>query len=147
MFTQGFDKFVCEGDKIRCEVEGFDVVAFIKRDDCGDKPDQRDDGFWPSRDPKAAGYVLPENFDAQQAIAERVMKAWQNDEWFYCGVCVVIAYQDVQLTGTYDHALWGVECNYPDSDNSYLLETANELLSEALDAARAKLADLRKVEG
>lgn len=36
-----------------------------------------------------------------------------------------------------DHAasLWGVEANYPDTDNSYLCEVANELLPEALARA------------
>ena len=38
--------------------------------------------------------------------------------------------------------LWGVEVNYPDTDNSYLTEAANELLAEALDAARAEQARL-----
>jgi len=34
-------------------------------------------------------------------------------------------------------SLWGVECNYPGTDNSYLTTVANELLPEALDAGRA----------
>ena len=29
---------------------------------------------------------------------------------------------------------WGIEANYPDSDNAYLTDVANELLPEALDA-------------
>ena len=40
-------------------------------------------------------------------------------------------------------SLWGVEANYPGSDNAYLTEVANELLPEALDVARAVLARLR----
>ena len=34
-------------------------------------------------------------------------------------------------------SLWGVECNYPGTDNGYLTTVANELLAEALDAAKA----------
>ena len=34
-------------------------------------------------------------------------------------------------------SLWGVEANYPDSDNAYLTEVAQELLPEALDAGCA----------
>lgn len=47
----------------------------ITRDDCGDRPDERDDGFWPSHDKDACGYVLPENFDAEQARAVERMRA------------------------------------------------------------------------
>jgi len=41
-----------------------------------------------------------------------------------------------------DHAasLWGIEANYPDSDNAYLTEVANGLLPEALEAAKAERA-------
>lgn len=146
MFTQKFKPFVCEGDSISCTVDGFDVVATVYRDDTSDKPDQRDDGFWPSKDKKAAGYVLPADFDAAMAKAEQIMAAWKNDEWFYCGVALVVSKADVELTLKYNHALWGIECNYPDSDNSYLSEVANEMLSEALDSARAKLAELKADE-
>ena len=145
MFTQKFGRFACEGDSIQCEVDGFTCRATVYHDDSSDKPDEWDDGFWPSRDPNAAGYVLPKDFDAQQALAERVMAAWKNDEWFYCGVAVTVSRADVQLTGRYTNALWGIECNYPDSDNDYLREVANELLGEALDAARAKVAELAGV--
>ena len=37
-------------------------------------------------------------------------------------------------------SLWGVEANYPGSDNSYLTEVASELLPEALDIGRASMA-------
>lgn len=39
-------------------------------------------------------------------------------------------------------SLWGVEWNYPGTDNCYLTTVANELLSEALDAGRAAAARL-----
>jgi hypothetical protein len=48
----------------------------------------------------------------------------------------------VQLTQEYQTALWGVECNYPDSDNSYLMEVANDLLPEALEQAKAAIEKL-----
>lgn len=71
-----------------------------------------------------------------------VLKAWCNDDWRYVGVAVTVSRDDVDLTGEYDHAVWGVDCNYPGSDNSYLMAVANEHLPEALDAARAKLAQM-----
>jgi hypothetical protein len=76
-----------------------------------------------------------------------VLKAWCNDEWAYCGVAVCVYADDTPLTGEYDHALWGVEYNYPGSDNAYLTEVANDLLGDALAAARARLAELADMAG
>lgn len=143
MFTKGFGRFVCDGDTIRCVVETldgiFDVTATMHHDDNNESPDDRQDGFWPSRDPKSAGYVPPDQFEKAQALAQRVMDAWRNDEWHYCGIAVTIAKNGIELLGPYDCALWGIEANYPDSDNAYLNEVANELLDEAVTQARAKL--------
>lgn len=147
MFTKQFGKFASEGDTITCTVGKFTATATIYRDDSGDRPDQRDDGFWPSKDPKAAGYVDPAKYTAEKRKASRIMNAWLADEWFYCGVAVTVACEGVDLTGEYYVALWGVECNYPGTANEYLVETANELLGEALEQAKAKLASLCKAEG
>jgi hypothetical protein len=75
-----------------------------------------------------------------------VLKAWCADEWAYCGIVVTVEREDVELGSA---SLWGVEYNYPTADdddartpNAYLLEVANELVDEALTAARAKLARL-----
>lgn len=145
MFKQKFQNYVCVGDSISCSVDGFDVTARIYRDDCSDKPDERQDGFWPSLDPKSAGYIGAKSkrtLARHHAKAENVMRAWLADEWFYCGVAVTVSRNEVQLTSEFSNALWGVECNYPGSDNSYLCGVANELLNEALDEARAKLRTL-----
>ena len=143
-FTEKFDSFVCLGDTLTCEVERFTVTARIAHDDTPDAPDQRQDGFWPSLYPNDAGFISAGNgwrdrLATAQAKAEAVMKAWKNDEWFYCGVVLSVAIDGLELT---DHAasLWGIEANYPDSDNAYLTEVANELLSEALEAAKAERA-------
>ena len=61
-FTQKFDDYVCIGDTLTCEVDGYTITAHTA-------------------------------------------------------------------------SLWGIEANYPDSDNAYLSEVANELLPEALEAA------------
>lgn len=137
-----FDRYVCEGDSVSLEIDGFTVTARIYRDDCSDRPDERQDGFWPSLDPNDAGYIGPKSKSTlarHMAKAKAIVKAWENDEWFYCGVCLTVEKEGVQLTGRYDHALWGVECNYPGSDNSYLTDVAHDLLDEALEAAREKL--------
>ena len=141
-FTQKFDDYVCIGDSITCTVDGYTVTARIAHDETPDAPDERQDGFWPSLYPDDAGFIGAGNgwrdrFDTAQARAEKVMAAWKNDDWFYCGLILAVTIGDLELT---DHAasLWGIEANYPDSDNAYLTEVANELLSEALEAAKAE---------
>jgi hypothetical protein len=143
-FTQKFDDYVCIGDSITCTVDGYTVTARIAHDDTRDAPDERQDGFWPSLYKDDAGFIGSGNgwrdrFDAAQAKAERVMDAWKNDEWYYCGIILSVAVDGLTL---HNHAasLWGIEANYPDSDNAYLAEVANELLSEALEAANAERA-------
>lgn len=144
-FKSEFGTLVCEGDTITCEVGKFHCVATLYRDDCGDAPDERDCGFWPSLCPNSAGYIgakSKRSLARHMAKAQGVLDAWKRDEWHYFGVAVTIEKDDVQLVGQYDNALWGVEGNYPGADNSYLRCVANELLPEALDSARAKLEQL-----
>ncbi|MDY7098066.1 MAG: hypothetical protein SXU28_08010 [Pseudomonadota bacterium] len=142
-FTTRFQSFVCEGDSISCEVAGFEVIARIVRDDCPDAPDERQDGFWPSLYKDAPGFIGPGNnfrqrFAKAQARAEAVMEAWRQDEWFYCGIVLSVSFEGVELE-SHAASLWGIEANYPDSDNAYLTDVANELLPEALDAGCAIL--------
>ena len=143
-FTQKFDDYVCIGDAITCTVDRYTVTARIAYDDPPDAPDERQDGFWPSLYPNDAGFIGAGNgwrdrFDTAQAKAEAVMAAWKNDEWIYCGIILAVAIDGLVLT---DHAasLWGIETNYPDSDNAYLAEAANELLLEAITEAKAERA-------
>jgi hypothetical protein len=144
---QKFGSYVTDGSRIHCRVGKFDCYAFTERDDCRDKPDERDCGFWPSQNPNDAGYrgkVSPARFRRLYAKAESIMQAWLKDEWDYCGVIVQVECNGVKLTEPYLHALWGVERNYPlgKRTNTYLTQVANELLPEALEAARAKIDSL-----
>jgi hypothetical protein len=144
-FKSEFAKFVCEGDRITCTVGQFDCTATLYRDDWDDSPDERDCGFWPSLDPKSAGYIgakSKRSLARHMAKAKNVMRAWKADEWHYFGVVVTVEKNGVELVGRYDHALWGIEGNYPGADNSYLRCVANELLPEALAAAQSKLEQL-----
>ena len=141
-FTQKFYDCVCIGDTIVCEVEGYTVTARICFDDCAEAPDKNQDGFWPSLYPNDAGFIGSGNgwrdrFDAAQARAEKVMAAWKNDEWFYCGVILSVAIDGLTLD-RFAASLWGLEANYPDSDNAYLTEVANDLLPEAIAEAKAE---------
>lgn len=138
-----FDKYVCDGDTVTLTVDGFDCTARLYRDDCGDAPDERDCGFWPSLDPKSAGYIGPKSprtLRRHHAKAQAIMDAWKRDEWHYYGVAVTVSRHGVELIGQYEHACWGIEGNYPGGDNSYLSKVADELLDEALTSAREKLA-------
>ncbi|WP_439620229.1 hypothetical protein [Hyphomonas sp.] len=140
-FAERFEAFACEGDTIRYEAEGFIITARIVADDCPDAPDQRQDGFWPSLYKDAPGFIGPGNgfrqrFAEAQAKAEAVMEAWRKGEWFYCGIVLSVARDGVELD-RHAASLWGLECNFPGTDNSYLTVVADELLPEALDAGRA----------
>jgi hypothetical protein len=55
-------------------------------DDCSDAPDQRSDGFWPSKEPDAAGYVGESNYADEMAKAEERMAGWKRGDWYYVGV-------------------------------------------------------------
>lgn len=146
MFTQGFEKYVCIGDSITCEVEGYAVTARIFPDDNPARPDERQDGFWPSLYKDAAGFIgtgpnWRERFDVAKARAEAVMDAWEKDEWFYGGIVLSVSFQSIPIK---DNAisLWGVEANYPGGNNTYLTQAANDLLPDALSVAKAEHARL-----
>jgi hypothetical protein len=109
-------------------------------DDSPDKPDQRDDGFWPSRDPNAAGYVEPDKFDSELAKAHERMDAFERGDWQYVGVRVraVISlpmgggsFVEYTLTSP---GLWGVESDCAD----YIAEVAEEEKAQLL----AHIADM-----
>ena len=151
IFTTPFEKFVCAGDTIQTTQNGFEIIARIEHDDSNEAPDERSEGFWPSLYIGDPGFIGPGNnfrqrFSAAQAKAQAIMDAWKADEWFYCGIVLSIAREGITL----DHhaaSLWGVEANYPETDNSYLLTVANELLPDALKIGRAALKRLCGDEG
>ena len=145
-FTQGFQSYVCPGDVISCEAGPFTVLAQIVPDDCPDAPDQRQDGFWPSLYADAPGFIGPgpnhrHRFSDAQAKAEAVMEGWRKGDWFYCGIVLSVSLEGVQLASR-AVSLWGIEANYPETDNGYLTEVATELLPEAISVARDTLARL-----
>ena len=144
-FTQHFGdsgRYVYEGDTITCTINGFDVTARIVRDEHSDKPDEMQDGFWPSLDPNDAGYIGPKSESTlrrHMARARQVMQAWEQDEWFYCGVVLTVSRRGVKLSNA---SLWGIECNFPTGRkraNAYLRDVANELLDEAIEDAETIL--------
>jgi hypothetical protein len=151
-FTKHFDSIVCDGDTIACEVDGFHCVATLHYDDDTTAPDKRFDGFWPSLDPKSAGYIGAKSkrtLERQRAHMQHVYDSWCRDEWHYYGVVVNVFKNDVQLTDDYAHACWGIEGNWPSrrknkNPNTYFRDVANDYLPQALAAAKAKLAELTR---
>lgn len=134
MFKQKFNKYVCDGDTITTEAEGFEIIARIERDD--DYHIDDDDSH--NIDTNVTGC---NPYQQKKLLAAR--KAWKNDEWFYCGVVLSVSKNGVMLD---DHAasLWAIEANYPSgrNPNKYLTDVANELLPEAIEAGKAILTKL-----
>lgn len=116
-YASSFDRFVCPGDTITADVDGFTVTARIAYDDS----------------------TRPDDFDCYD---DATIEAWRNDDWYFCGVCVQVSRAGIDLTGPYGAALWGVEANFPGSDNAYLTEIAADLIPEAIAEARAAMARL-----
>jgi hypothetical protein len=138
-FTERFGSFVCAGDTITCEVDGFTVMAAIVLDDCPDAPDKRQEGFWPSLYINDPGFIGPgpnhrERLAKAKTAADAIMEAWRKGDWFYCGIVLSVSLEGIELARR-AASLWGVEANYPGSDNAYLTEVADGLLSEALNTA------------
>jgi len=121
-FTKDFDTYATHGDFISCELpDGFAAHATLYYD-ADTKPDSE---------------TMP--------LAE--FSAWANDEWQYVGVAVVIWRCGVKLTDDFNHALWGIDCNFPNGEknrNWYLRQVANELLPDAVTAAKEKIKELCK---
>lgn len=133
MFTQKFDAFAIQGDSITTCYEGFTITATILNDDWAHIDD--DDTHNPDQS------VTGCDKDQQsRLIAAR--EAWKRDEWNYCGIVLSVTKNGVPITDN-AAAIWGLECNYPGSDNSYLAEVANDLLPEAIETAKTELARIK----
>ena len=124
-FTRGFDQYACVGDEINCDVGEFQITARLMQDSCSHIDDD---------DCHNLKYVDDNQRD--KVIAAR--QAWEDDEWFYCGVVLSVSKNGVVLD---DHAaaLWAIEVNYPGSDNGYLTVVANDLIGEATEAGERTL--------
>ena len=83
----------------------------------------------------------PSDYDC---YSEEEIKQWKNDNWFFCGVVLSVYKAGVCLS---DHAasLWGVECNFPNTSNSYLSDIVRDLETEALQEGDAILHLLQKL--
>ena len=71
--------------------------------------------------------------DSECYTEEQILQ-WKNDNWFFCGVVLSVYKAGVCLSAN-AASLWGVECNFPNVSNSYLLDIVKELETEALQEA------------
>lgn len=69
------------------------------------------------------------------------LRAWCRGEVSWVGVALSVSRSGITID-RHAASVWGIECGGPGFDGSYLTETANELLDEALEAGRAALATL-----
>jgi hypothetical protein len=132
MFKTGFDQFICGGDSITCEVDGFRAVARIEYDH-DTSP----------RDYDQPGWCFDTTSRKYGKQNRKIIAAWEADEWFYCGIVVTVFREGVKLGEAH---LWGIEANFPfgkqKTRHAYHLTVANELLDEALDGARETIRKL-----
>ena len=129
-FETAFDSYACPCDTITGALAGYDLTARIERDDVAHVDD--DDTHNPNQ--SVTGCT-----DDQQKKLLAARRAWFDGQWFYCGIVLSVSRNGV-LIDNQAASLWGIECNYPGSDNTYLLDAANELVAEAVARANTELA-------
>ena len=113
MFKTQFDRFVCGGDSISCEVDGVTFTARLEHD-------------------------TDSHVDDAECYTKRQIAAWKADEWRFFGM-VISAEIDGVCLGEHLASLWGIEGNFPSrrkNPNTYFMTVANELLAEAVQGAR-----------
>jgi hypothetical protein len=118
-------------------------TMITERDDTAGKPDEMQDGYWPSHDPDDAGYVPAEQFDDAHDIAQQRMNGWLNDVWEYIGVMakatvyIPIGGTSFRVMELQSSGIWGIESD----SESYIEETYEEqkrdLLTELLTLGAA----------
>lgn len=108
-----FKDYVCVGDSITWQKEGFTFTASIY------------DDFDTSLD----------NFGN---YSDKKVQAYKSHEWFFCGIVISAEKNGVKLS---DNAasLWGIECNYNKKGNAYLRSVCMELQDDALSEARMQV--------
>ena len=121
MFTKKFDKYVINGEYITCVVGDTTYTATLSHDDNA----HIDDDDVHSVDQSVTGCT-----DEDHATAMQARQAWYDNRWFY-GTISLSAERDgwVKDFGS----IGGIEINYPNGDNDYLTEVANDLLSEVVE--------------
>ncbi len=114
-----FDDYICVGDSVRWEQDGFAMEATVEHD----------------------GDIHVSNYDCYSKIK---INQWLNDEWYFGVIEITASKCGVELATNY---LGGVEINYNKKANRQLnghifeMDTAEEAIAEA----KLKVADLQNV--
>lgn len=97
----------------------------IIQDSDADRPDEMQDGFWPSSNPNDAGYIGKDgNLEEAYALAKARMDDFEHGVWEYVGIraiakCLVVCHGVGTYVNLESAGLWGVES---DSHEDYLTE-------------------------
>lgn len=127
-------------------------------------PDVNDEGFWPSMDPQAAGYIgddptiiTPEGQEARLTEhiqrAEERMAAWTHGDWTYVGVIakaeilIPIGGSSFRILNVASAGLWGVESDAGEEYLQSVYEDEKADLLGQLATLGAGLADAIQTEG
>ena len=124
------------GNFIECKLENYTVKAQLVQD--------LDTNVYKYANPgDCFDLEHPTNGEANQ----KIVKSWDDGEWLYCGVVLTVSLTESKVT-LLDRAasLWGLELNLSKEGNAYLLQVANDLLPEALEAADEVIEGLRPLK-
>lgn len=113
-----FKNYVCINDKIKWEVNGFNLEARLEFD-----TDSSPDDYLDVNDKDYA----KEN--------KEIIRKWQNEEWFYAGLVISVS-RNGHLITNHAASSWGIECNST-ANNDYLTEICQDLENEAIEQAKA----------
>lgn len=131
-FKEKFEKYVCNGDSITLKSNGITFEARIEHD----SDSNIDDDDIHNIDQLVTGCN-----EEQQERLLAAREAWSKNEWFYCGIVLTATIDGIELNST--ESLWAIEANYPNSENNYLDEVANDLLAEIMESVSNELEDLK----
>ncbi len=135
-FDKPFGAYVCHGDKITVDHEGLRFTARIEHDSFAGIDDD---------DCHNTNQTITGCNAEQQKRLLAAREAWKRDEWFYCGITLHARHKSTGATWDDLGSLWRIEANYPQGDNTYLTEVANELLANAVEQVRDKIHELSAV--
>lgn len=131
-FKEKFEKYVCNGDSITLKSNGITFEARIEHD----SDSNIDDDDIHNIDQLVTGCN-----EEQQERLLAAREAWSKNEWFYCGIVLTATIDGIELNST--ESLWAIEANYPNSENNYLNEVANDLIAEIMKSVSNELEDLK----
>lgn len=133
-------------------------------DDNNDRPDDNDEGFWPSLDPDACGYIgdaEPSDVDGTEhaqryadamEAAETRMAEWESGDWRYIGV-IARAHLFIPCGGgsfacyTLDSpGLWGIESDSGDYLREVFAQEKEQLREHLATLAAAMIRPADMVE-